>query len=377
MAISTPKTNTAKMAVVIARPFTRFLNDNRKYANILEKYASGLARATQNSCALGGQLKMLLAKFGPHLVIAKVFKMRGHSSRLSIDSYIGPLYLPIMKTIICIVTSFVIYSTVQAQTDSIVFAGAGWEKQKIKRGVWWKHCEFKGNLFLSSQYINILEVKNSGRRKFDLGFEETILKTTSDFGKDWKAIAALNGSFFDIKNGGSVDYLRADGKMIDENRLRENGNRADHQKAAIILKKGRLQIKKWDDTSDWEKQLEGEDVLLSGPLLIQQSTTEKLDSTSFSKTRHPRTAIAVTKNRILLITADGRDEHAAGMSLFELTKVLKWLGAVDGINLDGGGSTTLWIYNQPENGVVNFPSDNKVWDHAGERKVANVLLLKN
>jgi len=26
-------------------------------------------------------------------------------------------------------------------------------------------------------------------------------------------------------------------------------------------------------------------------------------------------------------------------------------------------------------GVINFPSDNKLWDHAGERKVANVLLI--
>jgi exopolysaccharide biosynthesis protein len=277
-------------------------------------------------------------------------------------------------TTIVILFLFVWQAT--AQTDSIVFVTGSWETQKIKRGVLWKHREFKGNLFSSNQYINVLEVKNKGRRKFDLGFEKTVLKKTSDFGKEWNAIAALNGSFFDIKNGGSVDFLRTDGLIVNENRLRENGNRADHQKAAITLKNGRLRIKKWDGATDWEKHLEGEDVLLSGPLLVQHSVNEKLDSTSFSKTRHPRTAIAITKRRVLLITVDGRDEHAAGMSLFELASVLKWLGAVDGINLDGGGSTTLWIYDQPEGGVVNFPSDNKIWDHAGERKVANVLLLK-
>jgi exopolysaccharide biosynthesis protein len=116
--------------------------------------------------------------------------------------------------------------------------------------------------------------------------------------------------------------------------------------------------------------------MLSGPLLLFDSKTESIDTTAFSKKRHPRTAVAVTKNRILLITVDGRDKHAAGMSLAELTKIMKWLGAVHGLNLDGGGSTTLWILGQPENGVVNFPSDNKIWDHAGERKVANVLLLK-
>ena len=50
--------------------------------------------------------------------------------------------------------------------------------------------------------------------------------------------------------------------------------------------------------------------------------------------------------------------------------------ASDAINLDGGGSTTLWITNYKDNGVVNFPTDNKKWDHEGERKVANVVLLK-
>jgi exopolysaccharide biosynthesis protein len=263
-----------------------------------------------------------------------------------------------------------------AQTDSIVFANAQWEKERIRRGVWWRRCEFKGNLFSSSQYINILEVRNKGRRKFDLGFEKQVLKPTSDFGKEWQAIAALNGTFFDMKNGGAVDFLRSDGQVINENKLRENGSRADHQRAAIMLKKGKLRIGKWDGTTDWEMHLEGEDIMLSGPLLLFNSAAEKLDSTSFSKTRHPRTAVAITKKRVLWITVDGRDEHAAGMSLFELERVLKWLGTVDGINLDGGGSTALWIYNQPENGIVNFPSDNKVWDHAGERKVANVLLLK-
>jgi exopolysaccharide biosynthesis protein len=84
----------------------------------------------------------------------------------------------------------------------------------------------------------------------------------------------------------------------------------------------------------------------------------------------------VTKNRILFIAVDGRDEHAAGMSLEELRKIMKWLGGVHGLNLDGGGSTTLWIRDRGDNGVVSYPSDNKIWDHAGERKVANVLLLK-
>jgi exopolysaccharide biosynthesis protein len=274
-----------------------------------------------------------------------------------------------------ILVSFITISTVAAQSDSLAFVTARWTTQKIKRGVWWKHYGFTDNLFSSSQYINILEVKRR-RKGFDVGYEKLVLKYTSDFGKQAAAVAALNGTFFDIKNGGSVDYIRSENKIVHENQLDKNGERTRHQRAAIVLKRGRLQIAKWDLTSDWESRLDGEDVMLSGPLLLFDSKTEPTDSTAFSKSRHPRTAVAVTKNRILLITVDGRDEHAAGMNLMELTKIMKWLGVIHGLNLDGGGSTTLWIRDQPENGVVNYPSDNKIWDHAGERKVANVLLLK-
>src|SRR5690606_26319921 len=104
---------------------------------------------------------------------------------------------------------------------------------------------------------------------------------------------------------------------------------------------------------------------------------EVLDSIPFVLTRHPRTAVAVTdKNRVLLITIDGRQANSAGVSLFELGKIMKWLKVKDGINLDGGGSTTFWLKDYPDDGVVNYPTDNKKWDHKGERKVANVLLLK-
>ena len=282
-----------------------------------------------------------------------------------------------MKNILCLLTiTFFILTSASGQSDSIAFVTAHWEKQKIVRGVFWKHYEFRNNLFSSSQYINILEVKNKGKRKLDLGFEKQILKKTSDFGKEAHAIAALNGTFFDVKNGGSVDFIKADGEIINENRIAENGMRGQHQKSAVVVKNGKLHVSKWDETTDWEKHLDGDDIMTTGPLLLFRSASEKIDSTSFSKTRHPRAAIAITKKNVLLITVDGRDDHAAGMSLFELAKIMRWLGAVDGINLDGGGSTTLWIHNQPENGVVNFPSDNKIWDHAGERKVANVLLLK-
>lgn len=283
------------------------------------------------------------------------------------------------STLILAVQYILFTSTSFAQTDSATFVDTKWNKQKIAPGVRLKTHHFTGNgLFGANQNISILEVKQKRKTIFDLGLHPQELKTTSTFGKEANAIAALNGTFFDVKNGGSVDFIKANGKIINENRLDKNGRRSGHQQSALIFTGGKLIIGKWDGSAGWEKQLDAEDVMVSGPLLIKDDQEELLDTANaFNKTRHPRTAVGITKkNRVLLITIDGRNTNAAGMSLFELTDVLRWLNSRDGINLDGGGSTTLWISGQPGNGIVNYPTDNKKWDHEGERKVANVVLVK-
>ncbi|MGM0499589.1 MAG: phosphodiester glycosidase family protein [Bacillota bacterium] len=61
--------------------------------------------------------------------------------------------------------------------------------------------------------------------------------------------------------------------------------------------------------------------------------------------RSPRTAVALTEdNHLLLLTVDGRQSDlSVGMSLEELAQTLKDLGAVEAINLDGGGSARMVI----------------------------------
>jgi exopolysaccharide biosynthesis protein len=265
-----------------------------------------------------------------------------------------------------------------AQSDSLAVVNAEWKKEKISPGVILKTYWFQNTLFNSNQFVSVLEIKQKKKFEFDIGYETKKLITTSDFGKQANAIAALNGTFFDIANGGSVDHIKSDGIVINKNRLGKNGSRAGHQSSALVINKGKISIAKWDGTADWENSIEGEDIMVSGPLLIMNQIHEKLDpANAFNKTRHPRTAVAIAKNkRILFLTVDGRNINSAGMSLFELSKMMSWLKADDAINLDGGGSTTLWINNYNENGIVNFPTDNKKWDHEGQRKVANVVLLK-
>lgn len=265
--------------------------------------------------------------------------------------------------------------SVFAQTDSITFVKAKWQTERIAPGIHLKQVWFKGKqLFKSNEFISILEVKPRRKNRFSLAYEAKTKRVTSDFGKQNKAIAALNGTFFDVKNGGSIDFIRAHGQIINENILEKNNTRARHQQAALVIKEGKLHIDKWDGSQDWEKKLDGQDVMLTGPLLLHNDQLATLDSSSFNITRHPRSAIAVTNNkRILLITIDGRDTNSAGVTLFELRRILNWLNCHDAVNLDGGGSTTLWVKDE---GVVNNPSDDKKWGHEGERKVSNVIIVK-
>ena len=43
------------------------------------------------------------------------------------------------------------------------------------------------------------------------------------------------------------------------------------------------------------------------------------------------------------------------------------------LNLDGGGSSTLWTAQE---GVLNHPYDNRRFDHEGERGVPNCIVVR-
>ena len=280
-----------------------------------------------------------------------------------------------MKNLKFLFVTFLITVNVLAQADSITFVTSKWQTQKIAKGMILNQYSFKGNIFNSNQTVSILEINSNRKIKFGFGYEEKKLQNTTDFGIKANAIAALNGTFFDTKVGGAVDYLKVNNKIINQNQLSKN-KRTFHQKAALVISKSKISIKKWDETDNWENNIHDSDVMVSGPLLLFENVIQNLDTIAFNKNRHPRTVVAQTKKgKTLLITVDGRDKNAQGMSLFEVQKMLQWLDVHNGINLDGGGSTTLWVKGQPENGIVNFPCDNKVWDKAGERKVANVLFV--
>lgn len=115
-----------------------------------------------------------------------------------------------------------------------------------------------------------------------------------------------------------------------------------------------------------------EDITNGVPQLIKDGKIditwqEEKSSKSFVETRHPRTAVAKLKDgKFLMITVDGRTESSGGIGLQDLAEYLLSLGATDAMNLDGGGSTTMFVDGK----VVNHPSDKE-----GERKVGDAILV--
>lgn len=88
----------------------------------------------------------------------------------------------------------------------------------------------------------------------------------------------------------------------------------------------------------------------------------------FSRVKHPRTGIGFSSDSTIIyfITVDGRQESSSGISLKDFADLMISESVIQGLNLDGGGSTTLVIGDK----IVNHPSDTN-----GERPVGNCLLL--
>ncbi len=265
-----------------------------------------------------------------------------------------------------------------AQQDSLCFATAPWSTDTLEQGVVYKQCHFnQKEIFNSNQNICVLEITPQAAVSFAFA-SEPLRATTSTMARKHGALAAINGSFFDMDKHFPVCYLRIDSVEVGINTPGDDTTcRKYYQYGAIVVDRDSLYLVMTDSSRWWERSLVAPNVMTAGPLLLLggQRVTYRTDRT-FVTHRHNRTALGIRPNgTILLLTVDGRVKESEGMSLFELTKILEWLGCKDAINLDGGGSTTMYLKDYPNDGIVNCPVDNGRFDHRGERAVSNILMI--
>ncbi len=267
---------------------------------------------------------------------------------------------------------------VSVSPDSVVLAAASWKTDSLD-GMVLRRVRFSGHEYFSSnQYIAVLEVSPDAGLALALAWEP-VRTRTSVMARKYGALAAVNGSFFDMKKHNPICHLRIGGEEIAVNVPgTDTVNRKYYQYGTIVIDKGEVRILHTDSARLWERTLTASDIMTAGPLLLCQGNRLPMrNDLSFAGKRHNRTAFGIKADgTLLLLTADGRTREAEGLSLDELALTMKWLGCRDAVNLDGGGSTTMYVKDFPHNGIVNHPSDNGRFDSQGERSVSNILIIK-
>ena len=201
---------------------------------------------------------------------------------------------------------------------------------------------------------------------------ETTRETTLQFITRQHAQLGINGSFFTFVkhtlDTDNVSLVISDGHVVsplDPHRAWVLNITPDHH----------VQIRKVtaNEISKPDSQLH--DTIAGSDLLVDQGKLVAPTGSKFDDSHPPRTAAGVTREgHLLLMTVDGRQPgFSEGMSLQEVARFLMAHGAVEALNLDGGGSTTMAIAD-PHPRIINFPSDHKPDGNAGEARAVGVNL---
>jgi hypothetical protein len=201
---------------------------------------------------------------------------------------------------------------------------------------------------------------------------ETTRETTLQFITRQHAQLGINGSFFTfVKHSLDTDDLSlviSDGRVVSP---------LDPHRAWVlnITPDNRVQIRKVAASEVGKPDSQLHDAIAGSDLLVEQGKVVAPTGSKFDDSHPPRTAVAVTREgRLLLMTVDGRQPgFSEGMSLQEVARFLVAHGAVEALNFDGGGSTTMEIAD-PRPRIINFPSDHNPDGDAGKARAVGVNL---
>lgn len=173
-------------------------------------------------------------------------------------------------------------------------------------------------------------------------------RTVSSFAGLVGADAAINGDFFSYATYGTS------GLAVGQGDPWEDTSDGDGY-GFVVFGNDRAEIKLPGShiaaADAWMQQL------VSGRRrLVDEGVPMESDGSELCDVRHPRTAAGMSQDgrTLYLAVVDGRTTTSVGMTCPELGTLMAGLGAWSAINLDGGGSTTMWVGGE---GVVNSPSD--------------------
>ncbi len=231
------------------------------------------------------------------------------------------------------------------------------------------HVSFAGELIANRKSKHSVNGLNRPRADNELivftpEFHRTTLTDQSGL-----EVIVRRGRVTEIRDQKGSSMIPADGFIISATgTAREWIRRNLHVRQAVRLSLKLLPVET-DQRDQWKRAIS---IVGGRPQIIRNGRVEITSEAekilpAFVSDLHPRTAIAKLKSgHVLLVTVDGRQSASIGMSLNMLADLLIEFGAVEAINLDGGGSTTMVIRNK----LVNKPSD-----ATGERPVSDAILV--
>lgn len=259
---------------------------------------------------------------------------------------------------------------VQGQTTQQKIDAADWFERPIAQGVTWRYYHFD-NLLGGHQNINIIEVDlNDPNVSFNIpyrvpppnpSYQQLHTMVTQQYPN---AVAAVNGSAYLISGDGSPNtYLRSNSTTIIPEA--QTATSIWLRGALGVLPNGKATVLTSRPTAagGWANEPDHRDLLASGPNLLAGGVSQAgaLPTTGTHCDRHPRTILASTAdNRLMMVTVDGRQTFAAGLTCLEMIELMQALGAHNAVSFDGGGSTTMFVKGEPgyaNTGVVNWFSD--------------------
>ena len=242
-----------------------------------------------------------------------------------------------------------------------------WREVTLAEGVVWRQLTSQ-HLYGGGQTVNVVRFvpTRAGLRYQPMAHPGCA--PVAQMAGDTGALAAMNGGFFSPRCG-SLDLLRVDGALLATNAVRD-------PMRVMGWEGGQVPRFRWVAAgSDWpavEFAMGGHPGLVEGGVVAPRPE----EAGGFYQARHPRSMLGQTADgQVLWVTVDGRTAAGEGLSVPDAARLMADLGAVEAINLDGGGSTTLYVHDCSINGVVNHPSDNGVADPWGARAVSDGLYL--
>ena len=260
---------------------------------------------------------------------------------------------------------FAITTTIFGESEyASVLRNANWG-WKTRNGVTYGKASF-ADLYGNPQIVSIAKYSDSTMYTM-LYDKEKSNKGPNSLATEAGATAAINGSYFNMSNCTSTTAIWLYGNEITTTTAEEfarcNG--------AVGFKDGVFTLMPYSSATTasqlttWGKKYDA--LVVAGPILRLNGVSQNpyIGGEGFYGP-HPRTMLGkCADGTVYMIVAEGRLEGASGFSLPNLLSLAEDLDMTDAINLDGGGSSTLWV-NGP--GIINRLSGGAV------RNMPNIII---